>query len=125
LGFVGSEVSVRQGLAVFAFHVLAVEQRRFRIPHVLPQQGPALDQLISAEMVAADVQEVEGVEARCSGPRAAQERVEVRQALRSVRHGLPSMTILASGRAITAALMATNRRTNRGRSHLLRRRRMR
>jgi hypothetical protein len=58
-------------LALVAFHVLAVEQRRLRAPQVLTQLGAALDQLVSAEIICADVEEVEGIEARRSRARAA------------------------------------------------------
>jgi len=38
---------------------------------VLPEQSPALEEGKPAQILVADLQEVEGVKARCTGPRAA------------------------------------------------------
>jgi hypothetical protein len=51
----------------------------------LTEQRPALRELQDAKIVAVEVQEVEGVEARCSAAKAAQERIEVRYRL-AVQH---------------------------------------
>src|SRR5215217_2458054 len=75
-------------LAIRAVQVVAVEQRGPGPPEVLAEQAPALDEGEPAEVLVADLQEVEGVEARYSAARAPQERVEVRKALRAVRDGL-------------------------------------
>ena len=52
---------------------------------VLPEQGPALDEGKPAEVLDADEQEIEGVEARPRAAIATQERMKVRQALRHAR----------------------------------------
>jgi hypothetical protein len=52
-------------LAVRAVHVFAVEDRAAGgVLEVLPEQGPALDEGKPAEVLVADVQEIEGVETR-------------------------------------------------------------
>ena len=76
------------GLADLAVHVLREKEGRRRLPQVLPKQRPALDKREPAHILVADLEEIEGVEARCSAARAAQERVEVRQTVGAVRDRL-------------------------------------
>ena len=59
------------GLSVCAGQVIAEDDRGVGALEVLAEQGPALDEREPAQILVVDVDQVEGVEARCSAPSAA------------------------------------------------------
>src|SRR5829696_9581530 len=75
--------------------VIAEDDRGVGALEVLAEQGLALDEREPAQILVADVDQVEGVEACCSAPS-------------SEAAASPSRTILVNGRAIRAAVIATN-----------------
>jgi hypothetical protein len=58
-------------LSVLPIQVLAVEDSSAGPPEVLPQEGAALTELLGAQIVDVEEQEVESVKARCSAAVAA------------------------------------------------------
>ena len=83
--------------------MLAVEQRRPGALEVLPEQGPALDEGESAQILVVGLQEIEGIEARCTAPERRRSALKFGSPLEQCATASPSRTILVTGRAMTAA----------------------